>query len=337
MKLTAAKVEAFIRRPDPGLKAVLVYGPDSGLVRERADAVARHVAPDLGDPFRVAELGPAQLKDDPARLADEAAALSMTGGRRVVRVRPATDAQAELLEQLLAAPAGDALVVVEAGELGPRSPLRRLFEGAAGAAALPCYRDDEAGLERVIGATLSAQGFTVEPAALDFLVATLGNDRLVTRSELDKLATYMGSERRITLAAAQACVGDASLVTLESLALAACGGDLGRVERGLAQAYREGVAPVSILRAVAKHLARLHRAAGLVARGETPERVIASFRPRLHFTVAKALRRQIARWPGRRVVEAMDALLEAELRCKTTGAPAEAVCSRMLLVLATKH
>ena len=323
-----------MRAPDPAARAVLVYGPDGGLVRERADALARHVVPDRADPFRVAELGPAQLKDDPARLADEAAALSFTGGRRVVRVREAADVQVDILIRFLDAPLGDALVIVEAGELGPRSRLRRLFEAAANAAALPCYPDEGARLRRVIEETLAGGGFSIEPAALELLESTLGGDRLVTRGELDKLATYMGRDRRITLADAEACVGDTSVITLDRVAIAAAAGDLAGLERGLGRSYLEGVAPVSVLRATARHLQRLHRAAGLVARGESADRAIKSFRPPLHFRIAGAVRDQLAAWPVERAAQAMKIVLEAEIACKTTGTPAEAVCSRALMRVA---
>src|SRR5262245_42512192 len=87
MKLDARGFERLAKAADPKLRAILVHGPDEGLVRERGEALARAVCPDLRDPFRVADLGAQTLADDPARLADEAAAIAMTGGRRVVRVR----------------------------------------------------------------------------------------------------------------------------------------------------------------------------------------------------------------------------------------------------------
>src|SRR5262245_64516462 len=90
MKIDARSLARFIKQPDPACQAVLVFGEDSGLVRERAEAIARTVVEDLADPFRVADLTGDTIADDPARLADEAAAMAMTGGRRVVRVRHVT-------------------------------------------------------------------------------------------------------------------------------------------------------------------------------------------------------------------------------------------------------
>jgi DNA polymerase-3 subunit delta len=91
MEVKSAAAERFIGHLPAGLVAALVFGPDQGLVQERAAAVARTVIADLSDPFRVAELDDVVLEADPARLWDESAALSMTGGRRVVRVRGANN------------------------------------------------------------------------------------------------------------------------------------------------------------------------------------------------------------------------------------------------------
>lgn len=334
MKLSAGKVDAFIRSPDPAIQAMLIYGPDGGLIRERADALARRIVDDLDDPFRVAELDPAMLKDDPARLADEAAALAMTGGRRVVRLRPASDQQAAVIASFLADPLGDALILVEAGELPARSKLRKTFESSKIAAALPCYPDEGGNLGRIIEQTASALGLTCEPAALRYLVSTLGGDRLMTRSEIEKLALYMGDETRITLAHAEACIGDSSILTLDGIAMAAAGGDLAAVERGLARAYLEGAVAVSVLRAAMRHLQRLHLLAGAREQGDSIDHALRSMRPPLHFKIEKALSSQTRNWPSARTTRAMEIILEAERACKTTGLPAEAICSRALMRLA---
>src|SRR5689334_13955283 len=117
MEVKASAAERFVGQFPSHLVAALVYGPDQGLVRERAATVAKSVLPDLNDPFRVAELDESTIESDPARLWDEAAALSMIGGRRVVRVRSANNGLAPTFQKFLAAPPGDALIVIEAGDL----------------------------------------------------------------------------------------------------------------------------------------------------------------------------------------------------------------------------
>ena len=176
----------------------LVFGPDAGLVQERAEKLLKTVVPDLTDPFNVADLSEAVLLADPARLADEAAAISMMGGRRVVRVRGAGNDLAELFEHFLDDPPGDALVVVEAGDLAKGAALRKLFEGDDKAAAIACYADNARDLEDVVRDALRAEGLSIAPDALDDAVSRLGSDRGVTRRELEKLALYAKGQKSVS-------------------------------------------------------------------------------------------------------------------------------------------
>ncbi|MGQ0664800.1 MAG: DNA polymerase III subunit delta [Pseudomonadota bacterium] len=334
MKIAAAAIAAFLERPAPAARAVLIYGPDLGLVRERGEALVATVVADPADPFRVAELAGAALAKDPARLADEAAALSFTGGRRAVRVRPAGNEVADIFARFLKDPAGDALIVVEAGELDGRSALRRLFEGAANAAAIACYRDEGRELAGVIRDTLAGEGVSATPEALAWLASRLGGDRLVTRSELDKLAIYVGPGAVASLEDAQACVGDSADIDLDDLAHAVAGGDVPRLEQALARVTGEGMTAPTIVRAVARHFTRLHLAAGLIAAGNSEKSAMMSLRPPVFWKEETAFRAHLKRLTLPAVGRALTALLEAEIACKTGGAPAGLVAARCLLSLA---
>ncbi|MEX1147754.1 MAG: hypothetical protein WEB93_05170, partial [Sphingomonadales bacterium] len=162
MKVKAGEITGLLRKLDPRFRAILIYGPNEGLVRERADAIARLVVDDLRDPFNVASLTVANLKEDPARLTDEAAAISMLGGQRVVRVDGAVDSVAGPLRNFLEDPKGDGLVIIAAGDLPPRSDLRKTVEGAANAAAIPCYGDDARALTDLIHDSLRGHGLDVD-------------------------------------------------------------------------------------------------------------------------------------------------------------------------------
>jgi DNA polymerase III subunit delta len=335
VKLVGQRVEAFLRKPDPAVIAVLLYGPDQGLVRERADRLVASTAGDAGDPFRVAELAADSLKDDPARLADEAAALPFSGGRRVVRVRDGKDPLANTVRNLLECGSGGGMVVVEAGELGPRSLLRQVFESASTAAALPCYADEGDTLRKVIADGLAIHGLLVSPEAADLLTTHLGADRGVTHRELEKLALYKGGPGRVEVDDVLAVVGDAGAVSLDAIAFAACGGDFATLDRSLDTASAEGVQPIPLLRAVARHLQRLLQAHAVVAKGGgTPKQAMDALRPAVFFRVQPQFRRQMDLWRGARLADGLALLTETELECKRTGAPQELLCQRALFRLA---
>lgn len=339
MKIKASDADRFAGRPEAKIRAVLVYGPDGGLVRERMKALARSVLDALSDPFRLADLAESDLRGDPARLADEAAAIAMLGGRRVVRIRGAGDALAKLFAAFLDDPAGDALVIVEGGDLGPRSALRKLFEEHGAAAALPCYADDAGALEEVIRRRLAADGLHPEPDALAYLAAHLGSDRGVTLNELEKLALYMGpaptgAKRAVSLADARACIGDNAGSDLDDVVDAAVGGDLSALDLALVRARDADQSPVVLLNALSRHLQQLHLVRADIEAGTPAETALRALRPPLHFSRAGLVRRQLGLWTRRRLDKALALALDAENSCKTTGLPAEAVCAQALMRIA---
>ncbi|MBV8122043.1 MAG: DNA polymerase III subunit delta [Alphaproteobacteria bacterium] len=334
MKLAPARLGAFLKGPDPAIGAVLLYGSDAGLVRERADILARSVCSDLADPFRVADLGSAALAADPARLADEAAQWSLTGGRRVVRVRGAGDGVTRIFVGFLADLPGEALVVVEAAELSAGSSLRRTFEESPRAVAIGCYPDAPRDRAAVIQQTLLAHRVTASRDATLYLIDHLGEDRLLTRSELDKLALYAGDGGRVELDDAILSVSDSAALELDDAVMAAAEGEAGRLERVLARVLQEGESPVTIIRAVLRYLHRLHALSLRVGRGTSIEDAIRSARPPIFFKHQEGVRRQLALWREPRLRTAMAHLAAAEVQMKTTGLPAETLCREALLTVA---
>jgi DNA polymerase-3 subunit delta len=339
VKLTGARIQGFvagyIAKPDPRLRAFLVYGPDSGLVRERAESLAKSVAPDLDDPFRVMTLPGSALASDPARLNDEMAALSFTGGRRLVRVKDAGDALGGLFGSLLdAPPAGDSVAIVEAGELAGRSALRRVFESAKNAVALPCYADGPAELGELVTSVLASHKIAAAGDARDYLVSRLGGDRGLSRAELEKLALYAGDGGRIGLEDAIACVGDSAALSVDDALLAAADGDAAALERALQRAFQEGESAVGILKAAMRYFEKLHLAGSRIAAGMSADAALQSLRPPIFFKHQPRFLGALRQWSPRKAAAALAVLLEAEQQCKRTGFPDRTICSDALLRLA---
>lgn len=339
MKIAPARAESFLAGIGEETHAVLFYGPDSGLVRERGRALAAKIAGADDDPFLMAELTTADLRDDPARLADEACALAFGGGRRSVRLRGAGDGAAKAVSgaiDLLGQGSGPppSLLIVEAGELGPRSSLRRLFEGADHGAAIPCYLDEGAGLERVIEDALRGHGLTASADARAWLGRTLGADRSVTLGEVEKLALYCAGAKEVTLEDCRAVVGDAAALELEDAAYAAGGGDATALDRALTRAFQEGVNPIAVLRAAQRHIQRLHLVTGQVAAGGSLDAAVKALRPPVFFKLTARFRAQARSWTTERLATALDLLTEAELGAKSTGQPGHLLCQRVLMRIA---
>lgn len=345
--MTALKgraVDDFVRARPAGMRAALIYGPDSGLVRERAQALSRAVVADPNDPFNLIELTEADLKTEPGRLLDEAAQLSFMGGERVIRVRASGDGAAEAFNGLLGALdagfAANALVVVEAGDLAKTSKVRKAFEAAKRGAALPCYADSPGDLRTLAQEMAKAEDLRFDADALDFTVSMLGEDRGINRSELEKLILYkgLGATRDgsgvISLADARACLADGVGEAVDVAVNAAADGALSALSRALAQSAAAGASPISLLRALQWAMTRLGDAQRLLADGLSPELAMKRLRPPVFFTEERAFRARLLRWDQARLDAALDLLLNAELDAKSTGAPQREIAERTALLIA---
>ena len=334
MKFSGAQLANFLKRPDAAVTVALVFGPDEGLVRERADALVKAVLGDAGDdPFRLALLTADKIRQDPALLADEAAAMSLMGGRRVVRVRDAADGISASLKHVLEAGRGDALLVLEAGDLGKSSSLRKLCEAADKAAAIPCYADGPREIASLIRETLQAQRIAIGDETVEYLVGNLGSDRAVSRQEIEKLVLYAGAGGRIELADAVASVGDSSALELEDVIYDSLDGRTATIDGALTRLFLEGQAPVSIVRAVMRHAQRLHFCAAQVAGGQPLDLAVRSLRPPIFFKYTDRFRRQAEQWPQERCERLLKRLTQAELDLKRTGYPDETLCRHLLIHL----
>ena len=317
---------------------MLIYGSNEGLVRARAEACVRAVVEDPDDPFRVTSLDPALLRDEPGRLADEAAAIALTGGRRAVRLRGVTEAAVPAVRSCLSLPAVESLVVAEAGPLKPRSGLRRLCEQEQSLAAIPCYDESAEGAKALIEAFCRQRTLSAEPETVAWLAERLGSDRRQIANGLEKLTVYLGDPGaeggKVTMEVAEACIGDAAEASADAVARLAVAGDLDGLDRTMARALYGGVQPITLLRAVSRRLARLHLAAGALEGGASRADAMGALKPPVYPRERTAFAQELARWPSARAARALGLLTRAERDCKVSGGTPAAICAQALLRIA---
>lgn len=328
MKLDGQRLKGFLREPGP-VRVALLHGDDEGLVRHRADALTLAVVGQKDDPFRVAWLP----REEHGRIEEEASAIAMVGGRRVVRVRDAGDALAAVAGRVLDTK-GDSLVVLEAPALTSRSKLLALVEQSPVGAAVACRPEEAGPLRQTAEAVLGEAGVQVEPDALGWLVQHLGQDRAAVRGELEKLVLYAGPGRRLDLADVEACVGDQGAASLDDAVYGVVSGDVAAVDRALDRALLEGAAPVAVCRTMLGVLTRLQMAAEAVRTGMSAADAVRGLRPPVFFKRAPAFTAAVPAWPAARVARGLDRVVQTEAACKQTGAPDVLLVRRMMFDLA---
>jgi DNA polymerase III subunit delta len=328
------EVDAFLARPDPRHLVVLIFGPDSGLVSERANAIIKASVDDANDPFSLVRLEGEDVAADPARLVEEAQTIPLFGGRRAVWVKAGSRNIAPAVEGLLALRASGCRVVIEAGDLRRSAPLRVLCERARNAVALPCYPDGERDLVRLIDTELRAADLVLSPDARAMLVPLLGGDRAATRNELRKLVLYARGRAEVGVDDVTAVVSDASGLALDDLVDAAFAGRPADLETQLAKARAAGSAVGSIFFAAQRQLAQLHKWRTMIEDGAPFS--LDSVQPPLHFRRKSLVEAALKQWNAARLAAAMAELSEAVLSSRRTPAVADTIAERVLLSLAVK-
>lgn len=327
MKLDARQIPGFLRNPG-ACRVVLLHGEDEGLIRERARQLTLAAAGSLNDPFRVVEL----TREGWPKISEEMAALSLIGGRRVIRVRDAADAITEAVRGALRG-AGEALLVLEAAGLG-KGKLRTLVEGAPDAGAIACYPEEGRALQESIRGMMSELGASADSDALQWLADSLGGDRAVVRGEVEKLALLAGAGGRVTLEMARASAGDAAGASADEGLLAATCGDPIRADQSVETAIAEGLAAIALVRMALNHLQRLHQARLRMQEGLSASDAIRALRPPVFFKSTGAMTASLALWPTEGLARALDEVRLIEIACKQTGSRPELLVRRFVAGLA---
>jgi DNA polymerase-3 subunit delta len=332
--IKASDVEAFLARPDPARPVVLVFGQDAGLVSERVNALIKASVEDPSDPFSLVRLDGEVLAAEPARLIEEAQTIPLFGGKRAVWVKPGSRNVAPAVEALLALPAIECRVVIEAGDLRRNAPLRVVCERAKQAAALPCYPDTERDLVRLIDAEMRAADLVVKPDARAVLIPLLGGDRAASRNELHKLALYARGRGEIDVDDIAAVVSDASTLALDDLIDTAFAGRPADLEAVLRKVRTAGTPVGSIFFAAQRQVALLHKWRTAIETGAafSLDRV----QPPVHFRRKGLVEAAVRQWNAARLAAAMAELAEAVLAARRRPALADTIAERALLAIAVK-
>lgn len=327
------QASSYLAKPDPSVRAFLLYGPDAGSVSERAQILANLIAKRESPPGEVLRLDDSDLETDSDRLSVELLTVPMFGGAKVIRATAGRRINAAHLAPLLEAGFAGALVV-EGGNLKADDKLRALFEKSAKAAAIGCYADEGASLDGLVSEVLGAAKLEISPEARQELVGRLGADRVLSRAELEKLALYAHGAKRIELEHVEAIVGDAADLAVDQVVAAACTGDVRLALATSDRAISSGESGQSIILAAERHFQRLHRVRAGIDSGRSLDDVTRGFRPPLHFRAKAELERQCRAWSTANVGLALSRISDAVKRSRTTGSDEVVLAERLLVEIA---
>ena len=330
MKISAPQIGGVLRAPER-YAGILLHGDDPGLIRERALAAARVVVPTLDDPF----LSSVLQREEHGRLLEEAHALSLVGGRRVVRVIDAGDALTAAATRLQTASDG-ALVILEAGSLTARSKLRQMAEKASGWASIACYPETGAALTSEIRRSAVDAGLAMTDDALAFLTRELATDTGTRRTELEKLFLFAAREAQIDLDLATACCAAVAESSVDQLIAATMSGEMARVGPLLQKVVEDGATGPGLIVMLSARVQRLLRVRLEMQAGRSADEAVRALLPPVFFRDVQRVVREAQAWPEAALVGLLADARAADMACKRAGSRDTTIASQLYLAAARR-
>lgn len=340
MKRQGRQAESFCRKPEPGVYAALIFGKPGAPVSEFAEQLAARWMK-AGDPvLDLKRIPPEEAKASPESIEEGLFSQSLFGGASLLQCTIARETEArpfldvlDLLEKDDEPPAGRLLIV--AGDLSPRSTIRKKFEGLKSATTLQMFERSDRDFEIWVQDHLAEAKIECETDASGLLVQTLMHDQSLAATEIDKLALYAdGLGRPINSEDVR------SLIVLEDqssgfdLVDLALDGDQKTLSALLQEQLREASSAIPILIGLNNQVKRLIRAHELSATGVQGMAIGQKLTPRIFDRQWPAFERRMAGWSPERLFALQGRIEEVDTQCRRAASPQEALVRRLLMDVA---
>lgn len=333
--MTALKgrdIAQFLAKPDLSHGFVLVYGPDNGLVGENAGLVVTRQMGETPDPEALINLQMSEIEADPQRLGVEARTPSLFGGDKLIRIRNATNKLTPTLLELLD-DGLPVLIIVEGGDLKPADSLRKLAEARKDARALPCYADNGQAVDLLIRQTFADNNIQTDADLVPMLRDMLGNDRQITRRELEKLVLFAGEGGNLTRQDVTTLCGDNAALAMDAVVDAIGTGHAGRFDEAMTRASAGGTDTQRLLAVALNHFSRLRAMRAEIDAGSSPDQVLSRATPRIHFSRKSAMEQQLRLWNDTGLAAACARLADAVGQSRKTSTLAPAIARQAMLAV----
>jgi DNA polymerase-3 subunit delta len=287
-------------------------------IAARAEALVRTLSSKAGPDAEILRFHESDLSADPGRVAAELATGSLFGGTKIVWLTALPVKAQAMLAGIAAAPIEGAYLAVQAPDLKKSHKLVQAFEAAPFLAAIASYGEDQESLSAAIRRQAQSAGYEIAADAAALIAVRCDFSGLLAQSETEKLMTFAGASKRITLDDVEACLADQQTAGLSEIADCALKGEgrkaLAAFERFMAA--EQNVTPVLVV--LSQTLMRLHAVRAAADSGAPLMQAIKELKPPVFFKQQDSLAAQARRWTaaalGAQIGQLNTALKESRLR-----------------------
>lgn len=265
MKIQNAKIDAYIKNiAHEKIAGCLLFGPEPSVVSARFNIIAKKIVADLADPFLVSNISKERLGEDRGLLGDEFYSMSFMGGKKLITIKDTDVHTSSALKGLLSEEdilsKSENFILIQAGDLDRGSALRKAAESSKIFAAIPCYEDNDRVVKQFIEATLTKNQIKFDYQTSNYLIEKLGKNRQIIKSELDKIISYLGDKKDLTIDIIDIAIGFEAEVTANEFVLTYASK---RFDKALLEAqrlFKNNFEPIVLIRFLSNYLQKLYHA-----------------------------------------------------------------------------
>jgi DNA polymerase-3 subunit delta len=333
MKINPNDIDNFIKNTISNISAILVYGPDNGLVKERVKAITSKILPGNIDSLRLIEFSYEKIKDDLRPLIDNIFSLNLSRQKLLIRVSNCAPAIAATLSEALNNYKGENVILLYAGDLAPTSSLRKFFENSKKHVSIACYKDEQATIKKLIINKLNQHGYNISPLALQAMENFIGGDRMLILNEIEKLITYMGEHKNISLDDISSVITNSNIVTIDDFCQNIAQKKPAQAVQLFQSLMAENISLIALLRSLNKYFLRLYQVKFATMKNIPIAQAMNQLNPPVFFKNAVSFQNHLKIWTINELTNAIKIFAELEAKCKKTGVPAELICEHHFLKL----
>jgi DNA polymerase-3 subunit delta len=335
VKIAPKDIEQFIINIPKDIKAILLYGPDAGLIGIRAGIIEK--SRNLVDKFKYE-----QIKNNPSQLLDKLHAIKLFGENlakeKIALIECNGTSLVEPLLSIVKSGSYKGMLLFCASELGTDSSLRKTFESNQNLAAIPCYLDDQIGISRVIQQILKDRSITCGSGVMQILSTCVPfGDRALVINEIEKILLFLGGKKHILEVDLKDYLQTQGEVSFDKLCYQLSLREVDNTESLLIKLQNEGHNLVSIIRMIIYHFNRLYQVKYLIEQGKDPQQALSSLSPPLFFKQVNDFTRSLKLWKLDQLMQMLMQLSQLELSAKQTSMPANLMLKQMIASLIIKY
>ena len=309
----------------------LIYGQNKGLVREKSEII---IDAFKNDQTEIIKFENDELILNPEKLSNEFNTFSLTAEKKIISVINTKDNIVELINNIVLENSNN-LIIFEAGELTPRSKLRKFFEKEKNLGILACYFDTERDIEDLIEKTFKNENISINKNIIQLISKHLGNERHIVKNEIEKIILYLKDKKEIKVENILKCLSQNEEYGFDDLNYTLCDGNVIKLDKIINQLYLEGINPIALLRSVNKHFQKILFVNEKIDSGMNINESCSQLKPPIFFLKINQFKTQVTKWKTTLCSKAIERILETEELCKINSKISKTLCWRTLRNIAS--